>query len=162
MRLEFWRAPWPVPILLNLRDLASAGFDPASATAVWEFVAGQLEKQDLTQATAVLQRKGQQGELIFLLDGVDEVPVGQRPKIWQVLQAHDAGVYGGNRWVTTCRILSFNREEAPNVPFRTIEPFNEQQIDDFIGRWYGGLDALGELTPEKSAAMTRQLKAASR
>ena len=161
-RQTVWPVPFPIPILLNLRDLAATDFDPASSTAIWEFVTRQLENQHLAQAIVALQTKGQQGELIFLLDGVDEVPLSKRPQIWQALRAHDTGVYGGNRWVATCRILSFSPEEAPKVLVQTIEPFDETQINDFIGRWYGGLQMLGELTQEKAAVMTQQLQMAVR
>ncbi|VAW42802.1 hypothetical protein MNBD_CHLOROFLEXI01-2622 [hydrothermal vent metagenome] len=157
-----WPPPFPIPVLLNLRDLAATEFDSTSSTAIWEFVAGQLEKEDMAQATAALRSKGQQGKLLFLLDGVDEVPLTKRPHIWQAIQAHDAGAYGGNRWVTTCRILSFNADEAPKVPVKTIEPFDEAQIDDFIDHWYSGLHSLGELSQEKADNMGRQLKAAAR
>lgn len=161
-KVEFWPAPWPVPVLLNLRDLAAAGFDPGSPTAVWDFFVGQLEKQDLSVAHAALQRKAQTGELIFLLDGVDEVPPEQRPQIWQAIKALDLGVYGGNRWVTTCRVLSFNQEEAAQAAIRTIEPFDEAQIDDFIDRWSASLHTLSELSQDKAAAMSQQLKAAAK
>ncbi|WP_420628289.1 SUMF1/EgtB/PvdO family nonheme iron enzyme [Candidatus Leptofilum sp.] len=161
-RQMFWRPPLPIPILLNLRDLATVEFDPHSSTAIWKFVTKKLEKEDLGQTIPALRAEGQRGGLIFLLDGVDEVPVQQRSQVWQAIQSHDNGVYGGNRWVTTCRILSFNTKEAARVPVQTIEPFDAKQIDDFIGRWYGSLHTLGELTQEKAQTMTRQLQAAAR
>ncbi|MBK8903275.1 MAG: SUMF1/EgtB/PvdO family nonheme iron enzyme [Anaerolineaceae bacterium] len=161
-RQLFWLEPLPLPVLLNLRDLAAAGFDPTSPTAIWDFFVGELDKQDLSVALAALQRKAQAGEVIFLLDGVDEVPIEQRPPIWQAVKALDLGVYGGNRWVATCRVLSFHQDEAAKADICTIEPFDEAQIDDFIDRWYASLHTLSELSQDKAAAMAQQLKAAAR
>ena len=79
----------------------------------------------------LLRRLAKQGQVLFLLDGADEVPAGERAAIWKALAALDKGAYGGNRWVATCRVLSFDREEAPaGVPVQTLQALDEAQIPD--------------------------------
>ena len=87
----------------------------------------------------------------FLLDGVDEVPPGRAPDVWQAIAALTDGVYAGCRWVATCRILSFDAREAPDgVPERTLQPLTREQIDHFIACWYSVLAEMGEQSAERA------------
>jgi formylglycine-generating enzyme required for sulfatase activity len=160
---EQWTQAVPVPIFIELRDFARTNFDPQSPTALWQFVQNQLEQNELVDAVPDLRRRGLASELIFLLDGVDEVPLTERPAIWQAIKTMLAGPYGGNQWIATCRVLSFDADEAPpNVQNRTIQPLAEGRIDQFVAGWYAALSGAGELKQEEAQQMTERLQQATR
>ena len=88
--------------------------------------------------------------MLFLLDGVDEVPADERPAVWEAIGALDKGVYGGNRWVATCRVLSFDSDEAPaGVPVRRCSRWTRSRLSAFIDNWYAGLLESGQLSRER-------------
>lgn len=155
-----WQVGVRLPIFVVLKDFAQTSFDAKSPLALWDFVASQLERDGLTASTiAALQAKAQRGQVYLLLDGVDEVPPAQRRDVWQAIDRLIDGPYGGNRWLATCRALSFVAEEAPSVPTQTIQPLSREQINHFIERWYAALaDGAGD---EKTRRLTQQLQHAA-
>ena len=134
---------------------------PTSPLALWNYLEQQLAERGLEAAVAPLAAQARAGNVIFLLDGVDEVPAGQRQDVWQAIAALADGVYVRCRWVATCRILSFDAQEAPDgVPERTLQPLTPQQIEHFIGCWYSVLAEMGELSAERAAEPDRPSAAA--
>ena len=160
-RMGHWSGAAPVPILVVLRDFARCEFDPNDGTAIVDYVCTQLELDDLGDCGGPLRELARRGRVLFLLDGVDEVPSAERPAVWHAISALNNGAYGGNNWVATCRVLSFDRAEAPNsVPVRTLRPLNEGQIKQFIDNWYAGLLESGQLGREQADLKAGALKAA--
>ncbi len=159
---QHWVLTPPLPVYIELREFARSNFDPASPLALWQFAGQQLERDGLGTALPALQSLLEQGRIIFLLDGVDEVPVTERGRIWQAVASLEQGVCGSNRWVTTCRVLSFTAAEAPaGVPVKTLRVLTEAQIEQFISRWYGALAELGEMSQAQAQNMTASLQAAA-
>lgn len=157
-----WTDTFPVPVLVTLRDFARTNFDPQSPSALWQFVEEQLKKEELTQLINPLRTIALRGGVIFLLDGVDEVPNRQRPDIWHIIDALGDGPYGSNRWIATCRELSFVEREAPfGVPVHTLKPLHPQQIKQFVASWYNVLVQAGELPREEAKQKTKSLQAAA-
>ena len=160
-RPAHWTADAPIPIFVLLRDFAQTDFDPHSPLALWNFVAQQLIDDDLPTALPALQHTARCGHVLFLLDGVDEVPLRRRPAVWQAIANLPSGPYGGNRWVTTCRALSFVPDEAPpGVPAQTLSSLTAAQIKTFIRSWYAILRDIGELNTSDAEAMTAHLHTA--
>ncbi len=158
-----WTADAPIPIYVTLRDLARGEFDPGSPAVIWGHVARQLKREDLADAIKPLQRLAQKGQVIFLLDGVDEVPLDKRPAVWQAIAALDEGAYGDNRWLATCRVLSFTEDEAPpGIPVRTLSPLAEEQVNGFIASWYGALAEAKEIDAHQATTMSTALQSAAR
>ena len=68
----------------------------------------------------------------------------------------EGGVCGSSRWVATCRILSFEKAEAPKgIHSQTLQPLNEVQIKQFIASWY---EALPDSDEEDAISKTRNLQ----
>ena len=156
---QHWCVDAPLPVLIELRDFARTGFDPHSPLALWRYVEAQLAGRGLGAAAAPLAAQAQAGNVIFLLDGVDEVPPEQRQDVWRAIAALADGVYARCRWVATCRSLSFDAKEAPGgVPSRTLQPLTAPQIDDFIASWYGVLAEMGELNAGRAESLTGHLQ----
>ena len=159
-----WTGEAPVPVFVLLRDFARTPFNPNSPLALWHYICNRLETElGCPDAVPELTTLAQRGQVIFMLDGVDEVPAEQRSQIWQAISALENGVYGGNRWIATCRILSFSADEAPKgLPVQQLQPLLPAQIDQFIESWYSASVELGSLSPEKGKTHTKRLQAAAR
>lgn len=151
-----------IPIYLEMRDFARTSFNCRSPLALWEYAAAQLTKEGLEDALPALRRQAQAGRVLWLLDGVDEVPPAQRKEIWQAIAAMHHGVYGGCPWLATCRVLSFKDEEAPpKAHVTTLQPLNQAQIERFVERWYEALVAQGQKSKAEGEALGRQLRHAA-
>ncbi len=154
-----WTDGAPLPILIELRDFARTEFDPHSPLALWDHVEQQLAARGLEAAAAPLAAQACAGNAFFLLDGVDEVPAGQRPAVWRAIAALADGAYARCRWLATCRLLSFDAHEAPGgVPERTLQPLTAEQIEHFIGCWYSVLAEMGELNAERALSLASHLR----
>ena len=156
---------WPdsisVPVYIELRNFARQSFDKDDNTAIIDYVCQQFQSEDLGDLVDPLRKLARRGHIVFLLDGVDEVPVQERADVWKVISSLEKGVYGGNRWVATCRVLSYDKKEAPDgVPFQQIQPLDDNQMFQFINNWYGGLFESGQLNREQATGKINELKAA--
>ncbi len=159
---QHWTFEGLLPVLVELRDFAATPFAPHSPAAVWQYIENRLRDQGFGEAMPALHNLARQGRLLLLLDGVDEVPLEQRRAVWQAIAALSEGPYLDNRWVATCRILSFAAAEAPKgVPVQTLQSLNKGQIDRFIRSWYGVLAETGELGAEQARQMAKQLQNAA-
>jgi formylglycine-generating enzyme required for sulfatase activity/energy-coupling factor transporter ATP-binding protein EcfA2 len=157
-----WSLGVYAPVLVELRNFAQTEFDPDSPLALWRYVAAEARRRGLADALPGLEALAKRGRVLLLLDGVDEVPPGQRPAIWRAIRALEEGPLVNARWAATCRVLSFAPGEAPDVSPCTLSPLGESQIDQFIAAWYGVLGQLGELREEQVEEMTGTLQEAVR
>jgi formylglycine-generating enzyme required for sulfatase activity len=89
---------------------------------------------------AVLEREGQEGRLLLLLDGLDEVPKEDREDAEGLLRDLSS------RWplaplVVTSRPIGYRR---PGSEFRELEllPLDEERRREFLARWFGRHSAL--------------------
>lgn len=151
----------PIPVLLNLWHFAGTDFEPKSPTALWRYFIGQLHQRGMEAAVPVLERFAHEGRLFFLLDGVDELPLAMRAHIWQAVAHLSGGTFSRNRWLATCRPLSFVPWEAPNhVPAFMLLPTADGQIDPFVKQWYGALVESKQISESRANQMTRDLQLA--
>ncbi len=158
-----WRDQGLIPIFIQLRDFARQPFVPEDGMAIWQFVCAQLPPQ-IQKVSSTLESLAIRNRLFFMFDGVDEVPPAERKKVWQAIGAFLDTPYGGNRWVATCRILSFAESELPrrHLPVVTLSKLNQNQIDRFIESWYRALLQKNEITATDADNKTSSLQAASR
>ncbi len=177
---------WPedeadvVPLLLLLRDLARSYADnlpqQPAPEHLWRFIEQRLRSQNLSFFAVLLQRLLEQGKVLVLLDGLDEVPTPeQRLFVRDAVQAFRLR-YPHNRYAITCRVRSYQppveegrpdlrlRDGLSNVLLPTYElaPFDEPKIDAFIEAWYGELVRAGSVREEERPSLVRSLKAAVR
>ncbi len=156
---EQWTEEAPVPVFIELRNFARSALDVKSPMVLWNYYCGHLKEMGLDESIPALRYLLLQGRLIFLLDGVDEVAPEERPRIWQAIESLDGGALGSNRWLATCRILSFDAQKAPEgVPERTLQPLTLEQILRFIDCWYRVLEEIGELSAERAESLTTHLQ----
>jgi len=82
-----------------------------------------------------VSKKLKTGELLILLDGLDEVPTENRENVIENIQDF-VDQHKQNRFILSCRTAA--RTTSLNR-FTNIEvaEFDDQQIQDFIGHWFG-------------------------
>lgn len=159
-----WRNPALTPVFITLRDFAAASFNPKDPLALWRFFETYLAQQSLAEAAPAVFDKLRRGEGIFLFDGVDEVPLGQRPQVWRALAALRDGPLADCRWIATCRVLSYNESEAaPAAPAQVVElaRLSEGQIETFVELWYAALQREGEIEPALLPGRAARLRRAA-
>jgi formylglycine-generating enzyme required for sulfatase activity len=158
-----------LPLLVILRDFAQ--FEPEekltadSPERLWQFIKYRLHNMGIGFAQKVIKEKLAKGEMVVVLDGLDEVTtLAQRLMVKQAVEGFMA-LYGANRYVLTCRILSY---QAPSkkgekelrftgLPTFTLAPFSEEKIDQFITAWYIELATHRTLKePEKKTELLKR------
>jgi predicted NACHT family NTPase len=85
------------------------------------------------------QKALEQGKLLILLDGLDEVPAAIRDASVETIQDF-VDQYDKNRFITSCR-TAVSRRNVRRFTDVTIAEFDDDQIRQFIGNWFqSGVD----------------------
>ncbi|MBE7534560.1 MAG: SUMF1/EgtB/PvdO family nonheme iron enzyme [Anaerolineales bacterium] len=154
-RLENWNKEDSdlLPVVVILRDFIKSLKklpEKAEPKDIWDFIEKRLKDQNLSSASKPILELLEQGKVILFFDGLDEVTT-----IPQRIFVRDAVTvfvkrYHKNRYVTTCRILSYTEPKADqpdlrlaNFPEFEIAPFDDGQIKSFVNHWYNELTSLG-------------------
>ncbi|WP_375490829.1 NACHT domain-containing protein [uncultured Nostoc sp.] len=134
-----------VVIWVSLADLRGQELEPYLLGRWLQAVArqlGQAETSLLLQDTFVAQF--QQGQVWLMLDGVDEMQVlGNRNPLTDIeYQIRIGGLLSQTRIILTCRLNFW--DAARNAldkfdTYRTLEYSYPQQVEQFIGNWFGAL-----------------------
>src|SRR3990170_3586797 len=163
-----------LPVVVVLRDFARSLPEKLPTQAeprhLWDFIAARLSAQNLEAAVEPLCQTLERGQALVLLDGLDEVPTqAQRIFVRDAVQAF-AGRYPANRYLATCRVLSYQPPKSAREPdlrlggFPSFElaPFDADKIERFIQAWYQELARLGTVPGEEAPGLTRRLQEAVR
>ena len=165
-RLPQWpQAESMLPVTIILRDFASTIADTtqsATPLLLWEFIAERLRLQNMSFVTDFLSTALENGNAIILLDGLDEIPWGNRRTFVRNCVRAFADRYAATRMLITCRTLSYQDpnlqlNEMPNVE---IARFDEDKIHTFIRSWYDSLARLNVVEQENSAHLAHLLQRA--
>ncbi|MBL8090462.1 MAG: SUMF1/EgtB/PvdO family nonheme iron enzyme [Anaerolineales bacterium] len=160
-RLENWKKEDAdlLPVVVILRDFIKSFKklpEKAEPKHIWDFIEKRLKNQNLSSASKTILELLEQGKVILFFDGLDEVTtIPQRIFVRDAVTAF-VKRYDKNRYVVTCRILSYTepKEEnepdlrLPNFPEFEIAPFENKQIESFIEHWYKELMNLGMPTEQ--------------
>ncbi len=161
----------PLPVIL--RDFAATLSDELNETPkpnlLWNFIKDQLEKQNLTAVSDPLKEQLENGRVLLLLDGLDEVTtIKKRQFIRDVVLAF-VNRYPENRYVVTCRILSYQppEEDTPDLrlpgthfPVAQLAVLDERKIEGFIEAWYAELARVGTVRQLDQHLLANRLKTA--
>lgn len=168
-RLENWKKEDAdlLPVVVILRDFIKSFKklpEKAEPKHIWDFIEKRLKDKNLSSASKPILELLEQGKVILFFDGLDEVTtISQRIFVRDAVTAF-VKRYEKNRFVVTCRILSYTEPKEENEPdlrlakFPEFEiaPFNDKQIKDFIEHWYKELTNLGMPT-EHAKNLTENL-----
>ncbi|MBI5603965.1 MAG: SUMF1/EgtB/PvdO family nonheme iron enzyme [Deltaproteobacteria bacterium] len=160
---------WPdteadlIPVLVTLRDFAqwSRTCDTtAEPCHLWNFIVNRLEAQNLKSVAAPLERVLEEGRVIVLLDGLDEIPDKARSAFVREAIRAFAKRYPETRLIVTCRVLSYQHEgyKLNEFPYLELAAFDEDMISRFIKAWYTELVHLGTLKTDQAETLKRGLE----
>ncbi len=163
---------WPqaeadcLPVLVVLRDYARSiqGGEP-SCQHLWSFITARLQAQNLGEAAEPIQQCLQQGKALVMFDGLDEVSTREQRRFVRDAVTAFSQRYPNNRYLLTCRILSYQEPADPNeedfridgFPVYTLAPFDDGKIDRFIAAWYLELTETGTVNAEERDGLTLHL-----
>ncbi len=136
-----------LPVYVRVGDYAQH-LQHHPTTTIEEYAPQGCQARQLPLSEELLAEALAHNQVIFLLDGLDEVMATDfRRKVAEQL-ATFARRYPGSRMLVTSRIVGY-RETQLGGEFAhfTIRPFAEAEIQKFAGKWY---EALGE--PDSSSA----------
>jgi formylglycine-generating enzyme required for sulfatase activity len=161
------------PLIVSLRDFASStsGALPAKAEPhhLLDFIKARLETQNLGFAVRPLEKGLDEGAVMVLLDGLDEVPTQAQRIFTRDAVRIFMKRYDKNRFLITCRILSYQPPEKgkpdlrlTELPSFEIAPFDNAKIDRFVTAWYAELGRLGIVPTSDTEALAARLREAVR
>jgi predicted NACHT family NTPase len=123
-----------IPLFITLKDFAEMPKQPDLLDYLIQLFSSYGFASNDTSVEQLLK----QGNLLILLDGLDEVRESDSSRVLQQIH-HFAKQFDGNQFVITCRIAAreYTFEQFTEVE---IADFDAQQIAYFANRWFSGKD----------------------
>lgn len=117
-----------IPIFIELKKFSFTEVDLESAIIEEFKICGFSKPQHFLEKALV------QGNLLLLLDGLDEVPMEQMSEAISKIQDF-ANRFHQNRFIITCRPAAY-RYNLRNFTDVVIAEFDDHQIRQFIEKWF--------------------------
>jgi formylglycine-generating enzyme required for sulfatase activity len=141
-----------VPVFLPLRNLTdlSQGLD--------RFIEDELARPHFSTADGFGRRLLDRGNLLFLLDGLDEIAdEAQRIEVSKWIGSA-VRTHGDCRLVVTCRYAGYTPDAALNEHFLEthIRPMTAGQADNFVRNWYRIVERGLTTDPEQARIMATE------
>ncbi len=149
------------PVLQSLKPESLSGVDRQATLAqvLRDRVLADLKRLEVEDFAEGLRKTLCEGQVLLILDGLDEVPAALRRQVRECIHAA-LKQYHPARVMVTCRIRSYVGEAVlPAFENRTLAPFDEDKIQAFVQAWYrvqrdfGRVDALQ--ADQKTADLTQ-------
>ena len=150
----------PLPLFVRLRDIGKEG----------KTLLDLLNKPDcltnIDTPRRFFEKRLEEGKCLILLDGLDEVldEVAHAEVVRSIQQL--IGEFPNNWYVVTCRVAGW-KNQLPNFHALEVQPFDSNDIQQFIAAWYRevvrvrALNALGPEASEEEKEETLQRAAAN-
>lgn len=162
-----------LPVIVVLRDFVKSFKklpEQAEPRHLWDFIEKRLKSQNLSASSKPIQRLLEAGKVIVFLDGLDEVSATTQRVFMRDAVHTFVNRYPKNRFVVTCRVLSYTPPTVDGeqdlrltgFPEFELAPFDDKKIENFIDAWYRELINLGVVTPEMANDLNTGLKSAVR
>ena len=121
-----------IPVLLELKRFDTDDVDIA------KFIATEFETCGFPEAEKFAQNALTQGNLLVLLDGLDEVPSTNLNQVLSTIRDF-VDCYDGNRFIASCRVAASGYRDDAFRRFSdvTMANFDDEQIQQFIHNWFG-------------------------
>jgi formylglycine-generating enzyme required for sulfatase activity len=164
-QLPGWTRGPLAPVRVVLRDLAHARQEDqdGTAAALWNFVARTLDESRLADAVPALEERLAEGQVLLLLDGLDEVDAEARRWVLDAV-ADFALTYQRTPIVVTCRVYAYQEPQWKLRGFEqvTLASFDEEKIDHFVAAWYDEVAKMGVMSVGDAMQRAGRLKDAVR
>ena len=141
-QISSWKHGALIPVWIELRQTAAFAMrEPACKTdmLLMRYIEQMLTEMALPEFVGEMREYIRSGEntILFLLDGLDEVPTDLRQKIVDAVNAFWQK-YPRHRYVVTCRPYAYLGQSWRLNKFFdvTLAPFSQEQIEHFVENWY--------------------------
>lgn len=121
-----------IPVLIELKEFRGETVD------LKQKIADEFATCGFPEAAAFTEASLEQGKLLVLLDGLDEVPTRNLNTVIKHIEdfvdAHDQ-----NTFVASCRIAAYRSSQGAffhRFTDVTLAEFDDEQIEQFIHRWF--------------------------
>jgi len=118
-----------IPVLIELNTFNQGDVDIEHKIAEEFRICGFPAHQEFT-AKAL-----EQGKLLILLDGLDEVPTKRMNSVIQHIQ-NFVDLHDNNRFIASCRVAAY-RHNFRRFTDVAMAEFDDDQIKNFISNWFG-------------------------
>ena len=141
-----------LPVFLPLRELhyLEEGLD--------QFIQDQLSSRHLKMRSDFGRRLMERGNLLFLLDGLDEVAdLAQREAVSKWIE--EAFVdYPDCRFVVTCRFAGYNPTVRLGAKFLEmhVRPLSKEEAERFVHKWYAVVEKSLASDIEQAASIAQE------
>ena len=139
-----------IPVKVVLRDYVSALLEDGTVT-LWQFIQLALQRHDLGEFSDALNLELTQVGGLILLDGLDEVPQSEGHREAMIERVgHFRERFSKCRILVTSRTYAYEQKKWQLAEFTPVvlAPFNQEQIEFFVRRWYEQVAVQRGLTPE--------------
>ena len=142
-KFEAWRPQSPIP-------------EKGEARLLLDFLAYTVKCREELEGfgkflSTMLTDSERKNACLLLLDGLDEVPENRRRLVVRSID-NFASKYDWHRYVVTCRVYAYGQNcQLDKFQVATLLPFNEEQIERFIGSCYDAWHNTGRF-PNKGKA----------
>jgi hypothetical protein len=117
-----------IPVLLELKLFSENASDLIKA------ISDELQNFGFPESNEFAIRLLEQGKILLLLDGLDEVPKKCQNVLIQKIQ-NLTTKYDKNRYIVSCRTAA-HESSWPRFRYIELADFNDAQIKQFIDRWF--------------------------
>jgi len=145
-----------LPILISLRRFAAT----ANQSLVEFFYTYTKQTYQLELTRGFFEREMEEGRCIVCLDGLDEVFVSdQRVAVRDAVAAFTTR-FPRNQLLITSRIVGYESAPLDKRAFahHTILPFNENEIEIFVKKWYAVCERVVERANEQAEQLAKTIK----
>ena len=138
-----------VPIFITLRDFAEESRESGRVNLL-HYIRQAWLTAGVTDPS-VLKTLLQEGRILLLLDGLDEVLNQDSTKVLREIRKFSEK-YHKNQFVISCRTAA-QKLQLPGFTDVEIAPFTQAQIETFAQKWFA---ALAKQNPQTGQAQSRQ------
>ncbi|NEQ54202.1 MAG: NACHT domain-containing protein [Leptolyngbya sp. SIO3F4] len=117
-----------IPVFIELKTFRGGTIDLTTV------IANQFEIHGFPDAQAFTELSLTQGKLLILLDGLDEVPTDNVNQVIEHIEDF-AIQHDKNTFIASCRTAAY-RSSFKQFSDVTIADFDDDQIEQFIQRWF--------------------------
>lgn len=138
--------PQQVPVFVTLKHFTETKQQPD----LFDYIVQQCSDNGVDDADSVVEKLLNQGRLLLLLDGLDEVSPADSARVVDNIRQFSERFHR-NQFIVTCRIAAkeFTLELFTEIE---VEDFDDQQIAVFVTKWFALKD------PTKTEHFLRQFK----
>ncbi|MCL4836161.1 MAG: SUMF1/EgtB/PvdO family nonheme iron enzyme [Caldilineaceae bacterium] len=168
---------WPVhllPLFIIIREVAGElAALPLDGVAVeegdrrllavlWSHWQKGLDNDRAADFAEALADRLEAGEVLLVLDGLDEAPVDQRPAVVRAIAALQRSYPKVARLIVTCRVRSYtDAVRLDGFAAETLASFDEEKIRHFARAWYEAQSRLGRFDRATADIRSRDLAQAA-